>query len=50
MVQLRQSWTFEGRRYRLQPGLYTWYVWPGEGRPSAGRYGTMLGQAEFVKK
>jgi hypothetical protein len=49
-VQLRQRWSFEGRSYKLGPGLYTWYVWPGVGKPSAGRYGTMLGQAEFVRK
>ena len=27
--QLRGTWKFEGRRYRLKPGRYTWYVWPG---------------------
>ena len=22
------SWTFDGRRYRLEPAEYRWYVWP----------------------
>jgi hypothetical protein len=46
--QLRRSWTYNGRRYRLRPGLYRWYVWPGKGRVSAGRYGRLLGSSTFV--
>jgi hypothetical protein len=47
-VQLAARWTFEGRRYELEPGLYTWFVWPGFGRPSVGSYGELLGQGEFI--
>jgi len=47
-LQLRRKWKFEGRRYRLKPGRYKWYVWPGLGRRSAGRYGHMIGSGTFV--
>jgi hypothetical protein len=43
--QLRRTWTYRGRRYKLQPGVYRWYVWP---RISAGRYGRLLGSSTFV--
>jgi hypothetical protein len=46
--QLRRTWMYNGRRYRLQPGVYRWYVWPGIGRVSAGRYGRLLGSSTFV--
>ena len=46
--QLRRTWTYRGRRYRLQPGVYRWYVWPGLGRISAGQYGRLLGSSTFV--
>jgi hypothetical protein len=43
--QLRRSWTYRGRRYRLRPGVYRWYVWP---RLAAGRYGPLVGSSTFV--
>jgi hypothetical protein len=46
--QLRRTWRFNGRRYRLRPGVYRWYVWPGYGRISAARYGRLLGGSTFV--
>lgn len=46
--RLRRTWTFEGRRYRLRPGVYRWYVWPGYGRISASHYGRLLGSSTFV--
>jgi hypothetical protein len=48
--QLRRTWIYKGRRYRLRPGVYRWYVWPGIGRISAGRYGRLLGSSTFVVK
>ena len=45
---LRSTWRFEGHRYRLKPGRYTWYVWPGLGKRSAARYGREIGQGTFV--
>lgn len=47
-LQLPRSWLFRGKRYRLRPGLYRWYVWPGRGRLSAGRFGPLLGGSTFV--
>ncbi len=47
-LQLPLSWTYRGRRQRLRPGVYRWYVWPGFGRLSAGRYGRLLGGSTFV--
>ena len=46
--QLRRTWIYKGRRYRLRPGVYRWYVWPGIGRISAGRFGRTLGSSTFV--
>jgi hypothetical protein len=46
--QLPRSWVYQGRRYRLRPGVYRWYVWPGIGRISANRYGRLLGSSSFV--
>ncbi|MGH2932110.1 MAG: hypothetical protein ACRDKK_04535, partial [Gaiellaceae bacterium] len=47
-LQLPRSWVYRGQRQRLRPGLYRWYVWPGYGRLSAGRYGRLLGGSTFV--
>jgi hypothetical protein len=46
--QLRRTWIYRGRRYKLRPGVYRWYVWPGIGRISAGRFGPRLGSSTFV--
>ena len=43
--QLRQTWTYRGRHYRLRPGVYRWYVWP---RLATGRYGPLIGSSTFV--
>jgi hypothetical protein len=45
--RLPRSWVFQGHRYRLHRGLYQWYVWPGFGKFSANRYGSMLGGSTF---
>jgi len=47
-LQLRRTWRFDGRRYRLKPGRYKWYVWPGFGRRKAARYGHAIGSGTFV--
>jgi len=47
-LQIPRSWVYRGQRKRLRPGLYRWYVWPGFGRLSAGRYGRMLGGSTFM--
>jgi hypothetical protein len=47
-LRLRHTWRFDGHRYRLEPGKYRWFVWPGFGRRSAGRYGRAIGWGTFV--
>ena len=47
-LKLSRAWTYHGRRYKLRPGTYMWYVWPGRGALSAGRYGKMLGGSTFT--
>ena len=46
-LQLKKTWKFQRRRYSLSKGLYRWYVWPGLGRQSAHRYGTLMGSSTF---
>lgn len=47
-LKLPRAWTYHGRHYRLRPGSYRWFVWPGFGSLSAGRYGKMLGGSSFT--
>jgi hypothetical protein len=47
-LQLKTAWTFAGRRFRLRPSRYRWYVWPGFGPRSAARYGHLIGSRTFV--
>jgi hypothetical protein len=47
-LRLRRTWIHNGRRHRLRPGAYRWYVWPGYGRIKAARYGKLLGSSTFV--
>jgi hypothetical protein len=47
-LRLGRSWEYEGHRYRLRAGRYTWYVWPGFGPLAHSRYGRLLGQSSFV--
>jgi hypothetical protein len=45
--QLERRWSYAGKRRRLEPGRYRWYVWPGYGRPAKARYGDLLGRRAF---
>jgi hypothetical protein len=47
-LRVPRAWTYNGRRYKLRPGTYSWYVWPGRGPLSAGDYGSMLGGSTFT--
>jgi hypothetical protein len=47
-LQLRRTWRFRGRKYRLRPGRYVWYVFPGYGKRAARNYGRALGRRTFV--
>ena len=42
-----KAWKWEGRKYRLSPGRYRWYVWAGFGLRSFARYRT-VGSAAFI--
>ena len=44
---LKKTWRYEGRKYTLAPGLYTWFVWPGYGARSAVDYGELMGSRTF---
>ena len=46
-LQLRSSWRYAGRRRRLTPGRYCWYVWPGHGKRAKRDYGRVLGKKCF---
>ena len=35
-------WRFDGRAHRLRRGIYSWYVWPGFGRPKSAYYGRVV--------
>jgi len=45
---LKKTWKFAGVRYRLRPGLYRWYVWPGFGARAAVDYGPLMGSSTFI--
>jgi hypothetical protein len=47
-LQLKKKWRFHGKRYRLKPAEYRWYVWPGEGAREANRYGRRIGRRSFT--
>jgi len=43
-----KGWTYEGKSYRLRPGVYRWYVWPGVGKKAESNYGSLMGKSTFV--
>jgi HYR domain len=45
--KLSKSWKYAGRTFRLKPGTYQWFVWPGYGPRSQVVYGQMLGSRSF---
>jgi hypothetical protein len=47
-LQVPRKWRFDGHRYRLRPGRYRWFVWPGFGKRSAAHYGHRIGAGTFV--
>ena len=42
-----RTWKYRGRKYKLTPGVYRWYVWPGFGTRAAVDYGELLGFRSF---
>jgi large repetitive protein len=49
-LHLKRTWKYAGRSYRLSPGRYNWYVWPGYGRRAQQKFGPLLGSSSFVVK
>lgn len=47
-LQLAPRWSFRRKSYRLRPGTYRWYVWPGFGPRAAAHYGHVIGSRTFV--
>ena len=47
-LRLSPSWSFGNSHFRLRPGHYRWFVWPGFGPRAAARYGPMIGTATFT--
>lgn len=47
-LPLKRTWMFQGVRYRLAPGVYQLFVWPGFGTFSQQKYGRIVGKGRFV--
>jgi hypothetical protein len=43
-----RSWRYSGHDFKLTPGRYRWYVWPGFGTRAQSKYGAMVGGSYFV--
>ncbi len=46
-IQLKRTWTYDGKKHVLRAATYTWYVWPGLGARADARYGSLLGKSKF---
>jgi hypothetical protein len=46
-LQLHKQWRYAGKKRKLAPGTYHWYVWPGYGGRAAHRYGKLIAQKRF---
>jgi hypothetical protein len=44
---LKSSWRYNGKKIKLTPGLYRWYVWPGYGSMKRHKYGNLVGSSTF---
>jgi hypothetical protein len=47
-VTLPRRWTYAGHGYRLAPGRYLWFVYPGIGERKNARYGPLVTSGSFV--
>ena len=47
-LRLPSRWRFAGAARTLEPGRYTWYVWPGVGDRDLRRFGARIGPRAFV--
>ncbi|HXU61705.1 MAG TPA: fibronectin type III domain-containing protein [Polyangia bacterium] len=46
-LRLKSSWRYNGKKIKLRPGLYRWYVWPGYGSMKRHKYGNLVGSSTF---
>ncbi len=46
--KLKSTWTYLGRKYKLSPATYKWYVWAGFGARAKQKYSPLLGQSAFT--
>ena len=49
-LKLKRTWTYAGKRYRLQPGVDKWFVWGARGTRAKPVYGSVLGSSTFTVK
>ena len=49
-LRLARTWTYAGKRQRLAPGNYRWYVWGARGTRAKPVYGSVLGSSTFTVK
>jgi HYR domain len=47
VYKFKSPWKWNGRKYKMTNGIYTWYVWPGYGAREKVDYGALLGSATF---
>ena len=47
VYNFKSPWKWQGRKYKMTNGLYTWYVWPGYGPREDVNYGPLMGSATF---
>lgn len=47
-LQLTLTWIYRGNKHSFAPGKYIWFVWPGFGPLSRGKYGKLIGSSTFV--
>ena len=45
---LQRTWRYDSKSYRLSPGVYRWFAWPGLGRREDARYGAVMGESTFT--
>ena len=45
--RLSKAWQWNEKRRALARGHYRWYVYPGLGKPSANKYGPLIGASDF---
>lgn len=49
-LRLARTWAYAGKRRRLDPGVYRWYVWGARGTRERPVYGSVLGSSTFTVK